>query len=184
MLRNRRTTRASGGNYTSAYPDQQLALIDLTWPGTHSMPEQDDKPLLTQFLADRTVTCPRCGYNLRGVASSACPECGDRLQLQVGLVSPRMAAYITTLVGISVGLGGSALFGCLAAIEAPSRWWGETTAKLLLIQLFGTAAALTLLLLMRRRFRRSRRSVQWVICVVTCLAVLALSIAIVVVFDD
>ena len=148
------------------------------------MPEQDDTPLLTQFLADRDVTCPRCGYNLRGGASSACPECGDGLQLQVGLVYPRMAAYITTLVATSVGLGGSALFCCMAAVAADRRWWAETTAILLLIQLGAAAAALTLLLLMRRRFRRSRRSVQWLICVVTCLAVLALSIAIVVVFED
>ena len=147
------------------------------------MTEQDDKPLLTQFLADHDVPCPRCGYNLRGGASSACPECGDRLQLQVGLVYPRMTAYITTLVTISVGFGGSALFCCLAANQAPSDWWGEITATLLLIQLCGSAAALTLLLLMRRRFRRSRRSVQWMICLAACLAVLALSIAIVVLFD-
>ncbi len=146
------------------------------------MPEHDDKPLLTQFLADNDVTCPRCGYNLRGGASAACPECGDRLQLQVGLENPRMAAYISTLVAASVGLGGSALFSGLAVNQAPSNWWSEISAILLLIQLCVSAAALTLLLLMRRRFRRARRRVQWVICLATCLAVLALSIAIIVTF--
>ena len=147
------------------------------------MPEHDDKPLLAQFLADHDVSCPRCGYNLRGGASSACPECGARLQLQVGLVYPRMAAYITTLVASSVGLGGGALFCCLAVARAPSGWWGNTASILLLVQLCGTAVALTLLLLMRRRFRQSQRSVQWAICLATCLVVLTLSIAIVVAFD-
>ena len=147
---------------------------------THPMSEQGDKPLLTQFLADRDVTCPRCGYNLHGAASNACPECGDYLQL--GLVYPGMAAYITMLVAISAGLGGSAMICLLVFRLSPGfQWWGEWPGSLLLFQLCSTAAALTFLLLMRRRFRRFRRSKQWVICVVTCLAVLTLSITVIVI---
>jgi predicted RNA-binding Zn-ribbon protein involved in translation (DUF1610 family) len=33
-------------------------------------------PLLTKFLADRDAPCEACGYNLRGVTTLFCPECG------------------------------------------------------------------------------------------------------------
>src|ERR1051326_1221584 len=38
-------------------------------------------PALVGFLASRDVACPKCGYNLRGVESARCPECGERLEL-------------------------------------------------------------------------------------------------------
>lgn len=33
------------------------------------------------YLHDRDVTCPKCGYNLRGVQGEKCPECGGSLDL-------------------------------------------------------------------------------------------------------
>lgn len=36
---------------------------------------------LAAFLADRDVECPSCGYQLRGVNSTACPECGRVLRI-------------------------------------------------------------------------------------------------------
>ncbi len=33
------------------------------------------------YLADRDLACPRCRYNLRGCAGTACPECGLVLTL-------------------------------------------------------------------------------------------------------
>lgn len=44
---------------------------------------REPQPVLGQFLADRDVPCPRCRYNLRGVASEACPECGWALILML-----------------------------------------------------------------------------------------------------
>jgi len=38
---------------------------------------------LSEFLADRDVPCPGCGYNLRGVATDKCPECGAVLELEI-----------------------------------------------------------------------------------------------------
>jgi hypothetical protein len=39
--------------------------------------------LVAAFLADHDVPCPRCGYNLRGLNASACPECSLKLNLGI-----------------------------------------------------------------------------------------------------
>jgi hypothetical protein len=142
-----------------------------------------DTPPLQQFLAEHDVPCPRCGYNLRGATADTCPECGDRVELRVGLVEPRMAASITTLVAISVGLGGSALFGGLVLVEEP-RWFGrELSGVLLLVQLAVTAVAMPVFLLLRRRLRRAPWSVQWIVSAVAWTVVLGLSVTIVARFE-
>ncbi|NUQ67936.1 MAG: hypothetical protein HUU18_06620 [Phycisphaerales bacterium] len=45
-------------------------------------------PALALYLAERDIPCPNpaCGFNLRGLAGSACPECGH--ELQIGLRGP------------------------------------------------------------------------------------------------
>jgi YcxB-like protein len=43
------------------------------------LPEPDR---IARFLKDRDLPCPNCRYNLRGCASTACPECGAPLTLQ------------------------------------------------------------------------------------------------------
>lgn len=40
-------------------------------------------PALIAFLSDRDEPCPACGYNLRGVEASQCPECGGPLRLSL-----------------------------------------------------------------------------------------------------
>lgn len=65
----------------------------------------DKRELFVAYLAGRDVPCPRCGYNLRNLASVNCPECGEELTLGVGLVEPKQAAAITGLIGLSAGAG-------------------------------------------------------------------------------
>lgn len=36
---------------------------------------------LREYLAGRDAPCPRCGYNLRGLAGAECPECGLALSV-------------------------------------------------------------------------------------------------------
>ena len=62
-------------------------------------------PLLQQFLSERDVVCPGCSYNLRGLTSDRCPECGDALELSLRLVELRQASLIAGLVGLSAGAG-------------------------------------------------------------------------------
>lgn len=40
---------------------------------------QDD--MLREFLRDRDVACPHCGYNLRNLEQANCPECGNTLRV-------------------------------------------------------------------------------------------------------
>ena len=44
----------------------------------------DDAAIITAFLADRHVPCPACGYDLHGASGGVCPECGQRLALNLG----------------------------------------------------------------------------------------------------
>jgi hypothetical protein len=37
---------------------------------------------MARYLHDRDVYCPGCGYNLRGVQTNVCPECGRSLTMQ------------------------------------------------------------------------------------------------------
>lgn len=69
----------------------------------------DEFNMLTTFLGQRDVPCPGCKYNLRGLTGTRCPECDQELALQVGLVEPKIAAFVAGLVGISVGMGGATL---------------------------------------------------------------------------
>lgn len=138
---------------------------------------------MSEYLAERDTPCPRCGYNLRGLTGGHCPECGDELRLQVGLVEPRLGAYIALLAACCVGLGGSALMGLLALTVAPSSWWGEPSALLLLGQFALCAILLPIVLARRRRFRKARVSAQWLLAGILWLLVGLLSVAIVILFD-
>jgi hypothetical protein len=64
-----------------------------------------DRTMLGAFLANHDVPCPNCGYNLRELTCGVCPECGMELELRVGLVEPRPAAWVGGLVGIAAGMG-------------------------------------------------------------------------------
>lgn len=44
-----------------------------------------DVEVLKTLLADRDITCSACGYNLRGLAEPACPECNEPLALPESL---------------------------------------------------------------------------------------------------
>ena len=72
-------------------------------------------PLLIEFLAERSVACPVCGYDLRMLQRPACPECGEDISLRVVPREPRLAAFLTGLIGLAVALGPSALLTLIFA---------------------------------------------------------------------
>lgn len=60
-------------------------------------------PLAT-YLANRDVPCPSCGYNVRNLATSNCPECGLPLSVRLDIADPRTGQYLACVLA----LGGAA----------------------------------------------------------------------------
>lgn len=75
--------------------------------GETSASAADGSALLLQYLRQTDVACPLCGYNLRGLTSPRCPECGNELRLSVGLREPvlRYWMMLATVVCASAGIG-------------------------------------------------------------------------------
>ncbi len=64
-------------------------------------------PHFITFVAGRDVPCPVCEYNLRDLTLDRCPECGERLVLQLTRAEPMLGlflAFVLPLLG-AAGLG-------------------------------------------------------------------------------
>jgi hypothetical protein len=115
-------------------------------------------PLLEQFLSERDLVCPGCSYNLRGLKSDRCPECGDELELSLKLVEPRQAPLIAGLVGLSAGAGLGGLLVIYAIIITIVMGRGrQLLGEFLVTNLIGFAAHAVVILLWVRYWHRIRR---------------------------
>lgn len=142
----------------------------------------DAAALLEQYLAERDVTCPLCGYNLRGLRGGRCPECGQELALQVGLVEPRFAAYLATVTAFCAGLGGSGVLAVVGAFNAPGSWWRFLCARVMLAQVVYCLVIIPILLAKRRQFRKLEPRRQRVIAIWSWIIVVATFVTIVATF--
>src|SRR2546421_13005370 len=81
---------------------------------TTASPTADERALI-DFVHDRDVGCPLCGYNLRRLMSRRCPECGRELELRVGLSELRQGAWLTAQIALAAaaGIGGIALLSIM-----------------------------------------------------------------------
>src|SRR5688500_7789704 len=129
----------------------------MTTPSPQSpVPDADDAALLTQFLSIRDVPCPGCGYNLRHLASSRCPECAQEIRLGIHLAEPRQGLLIAGLIGLSAGAGLSGLlllYGLIAALTMTV----DGFSKFFIINGVGFILFGSGLLLWLRRWRQLRR---------------------------
>ena len=68
---------------------------------------KSDEQALLEFLADRDMPCPACGYNLRMLNKPTCPECGLPIKLTVGsqVAFRRTWAIALCLSGMIAGVG-------------------------------------------------------------------------------
>ena len=73
---------------------------------------------LSHFLAENDVPCPHCGYNLRGLTASVCPECKHDLQLKIDgdYAAIRYLPMAKWLLGLMV-------FSSLATICIHALYW-------------------------------------------------------------
>ena len=66
--------------------------------------DSEELSLLHSYLGDRDVSCPSCGYNLRGLTGSSCPECGDAISLTITNYPSRSGGYIAGLIGYTLSI--------------------------------------------------------------------------------
>ena len=126
-------------------------------------------PKLLDFVHDRDVSCPGCGYNVRNLLSDRCPECGEQLQLGLQLVEPRQAAPIAGLVGLAAGLGLGGLLLIYAAIILIVMRQGRGLGNFVWINSVGFVAhgvALIVWIRMWKRIRRLNAVPKWALVVV------------------
>ncbi len=125
--------------------------------------------LLRHFLEQHDAPCPVCGYNLRRLETTTCPECGATLELRVGSADLKMGRWIAMLLTFALPGGfGALLSGFILVLfrlsgfgrgEAFERLW-----PLLLLALFAFVL-LSLIIVQRRRFWRLRpaKQIVWLV---------------------
>lgn len=144
------------------------------------MPDSE-RDFLAEYLAERDEPCPSCRYSLKGLQGSVCPECGQALTLRVGLVEPRLAAWVFGLVGISAGFGTSVLLGTYFALMLVRHGWltfsgMEAAFTLLASGVPVGATMLGLWLRFRGRICRSGARTRWMLGAVLSMLTLAFPI--------
>lgn len=131
----------------------------------HADTTDDNDAMLRSFIATRDAPCPACGYNLRGLTGNRCPECGRRLVLAVGTTEPRLAAFIAGLVGLSSGLGFSALLLLYVLFEATLGRSGIMPSMLEVALLIAGAVVgaggVAVWVRLRKRLGRVRAPAKW-----------------------
>lgn len=122
--------------------------------------------LVREYLKDRTIGCPRCGYNLRGAAGEHCSECGERLELRLSSTRERVGPWLVAVLALALPLGFAVIIALAGAFGAwRSPYWNQNDTTTL-----GAAAAVSLCLLVglfvvsrrRHRFMQRPRVEQWV----------------------
>ncbi len=96
----------------------------------HTDEEHSEAQLLKLLLATRDLPCPVCGYNLRAIASTNCPECGAKLDLRVGSTDLKLGPWLVAVLSVGLPLGACAL-------------WSITVATFMTIQNTWAAASVT-----------------------------------------
>lgn len=65
-------------------------------------PPPPGQEMLREYLAHRDEPCPSCGYNLRGLQGTRCPECALEVRLGVQLSDARTGLLISAIVGLMI----------------------------------------------------------------------------------
>ena len=146
--------------------------------------------LIRTYLADRTIGCPVCHYNLRGAAGSSCPECGTRLQLHINTLDVRLGPWLLGVIAVAMPLGFSLILGLTAAFGAWRAWsigknfsWYQawtrfdsiTLASLSVLTLF-YSSVLTFVIRRRSKFIVKPRFEQWLRSITLTLIMAAMQV--------
>ena len=131
----------------------------------------EDQHLLA-YVRDRDVSCPLCGYNLRGLTVPRCPECGNAFRLSVGLAEPFLKAWITCAAMTCLSAGIGILITIALIIDKghlpPFRSPLGAMSFFSFLAMIPIAAAI---LLLRHSFLRRSRQTQIVLAILTVVGV-------------
>ncbi len=142
----------------------------------HTDEEHSEAQLLKLLLAARDISCPVCGYNLRAIASTNCPECGAKLDLRVGSTDLKLGPWLAALLAVGLPLGflaGAAILG-LAVGMVDKNLEDLTIAGGFLIPVIIMAGILVILIRRRRsiwRWSRFRQVLLAVLMLVTSVVI-------------
>lgn len=126
-----------------------------------SGPEPSNDQRLVEFLRANDAPCPLCGYNLRGLTVTVCPECRQPLELTVGLRHANVGWFVLTIVpGVFSGMASLFLIALLVVVMVTEG--GSPPLPVVGVALFGLSSGVVALVLIarRRRFLRMLPSVQ------------------------
>ncbi|MEM1212314.1 MAG: hypothetical protein AAGI68_08440 [Planctomycetota bacterium] len=122
-------------------------------------PNASNHDWLQAFLDHHPSNCPSCNYDLKGLQSDRCPECGEPLVLAVHVEQPALAAFITTVIFLTP----PALFGVFSLLFVAPNLNGLPLSAVpcLVLSYFVLAVpALFILLAKRRAFLRLPTATQ------------------------
>jgi hypothetical protein len=141
-----------------------------------SDPAERERAWLLEYLRDRDVPCPLCGYNLRQLDSARCPECGREIRLSVNLAEPYLRAWLTTAIALcaSAGMGVIVLMISFQEGLPPLRLPPSLVISLYSFML-SIPVAIGALWGRRRFMRLGRRSQGLIACAVVLFVVCALT---------
>ena len=78
-------------------PADGVSLTERMMAKATKPPSSDGAATLLEYVRERDVPCPLCGYNLRNLTRPQCPECREDLKLTVGLLKPRFGWFLATV---------------------------------------------------------------------------------------
>ncbi len=84
----------------------------------------DEAGAVREYVRDRDVACPGCGYNVRGLEGDACPECGRGLRVEIR-AQGRTAGWWFGLFGLCGASGVMAVVVVTIAIMVTTGTWDE-----------------------------------------------------------
>ncbi len=117
----------------------------------------DDPELLLSMLAQHSLACPVCAYDVRSLNRPVCPECGARLRLSLGSPDLRIHHLIASLVGLALGLGFTANIGTMLAVQIVRGVGSGVTGAVV----YATVTSVILLTLLIATARARHRFVSW-----------------------
>ena len=115
----------------------------------------DTERMLLDFVSGRDIECPLCGYNLRDLTKTTCPECEHSLEMRVGVQRLTLLPFV---LAITPGIFSGMCAVVLAVIIVVNFIMNAGTfvgvpLQIFILDLFGWLSGLFMLGLVAKRHR-------------------------------